>query len=325
MSQGSEYPYCNTTTDLEMVYKDIEDFAGIDTLQNWVEVAGYDDVYASVNSGYYSLVYEDGAALTAKSNLTEVQQTVGSFWYNESVDTLYIHCSDGGDPNAHTITAVAQSWLNLKTKCRNDAMEEVESYLDPRYPRPLPFAKNSYNGAQYDGDLVKATALVTVRKIIEQRDPSNKLIEIFWRRVYSEEPPFGILYEYKSGKRAFSFETTVDDFSGRLENIALGEGSTGRIYLAGRAQAADRLIYRVKIDTAGAVETATYAISDDDGRTWISTYNKTYNQYTHSVAGVFIRFDGTFVLNDEWRIEIAGGPDSVNNTKISSIRMEFGL
>jgi hypothetical protein len=320
MSQGSTYPYCNITTDLQLAFKDIEDFAGLDTLTGFTAVSGYDETFSKHNTGYYGVVYEDGIKLTEQTSIATVQANASSFWYDSVNDILYIHYSDD-DPDTHTITAGTEDWNDLKTLCRNDAMEEVESYLDSRYSRPLPFAKNSYNSAKYDSDLVKATAFVTVRKIIEHRDPNNQLIELFWKRVYSSEEPYGLLWEYREGKRAFSFQTTIDDFDGRLEVINCA--STGRVQIAGSGQCEDHRIMRIKIDTAGAVETATYKISDDNGLTWYSEKNKTYYNYTWLRYGIWIRFDGVFEVDDEWLIEIAGRSLEIDkNAGIGSITIK---
>lgn len=321
MSQGSNYPYCNITTDLQLAFKDVETFSRADTLDTFTVVSGNAQTFSKHNTGYYGAVYEDGVALTVATSIATVQATASRYWWDPTNDILYVHCSDGLDPDTHTITAAVYTWNDLKTNCRNDAMEEVEGYLDTKYSRPLPFAKTSYNSAKYDGDLVKATALIAVRKIIEQRDPTSQLIDVFWKRVYSEEEQFGLLWEYKENKRAFSFENTADDFDGRLENLVLDATSTGRVYIAGKGKAGDHFLYRVKVDTAGVVETATFKVSDDNGRTWLTTLNTTYDQFVHLAAGIWIRFEGTFVLNDEWEIEIAGGPDEVQGASITNIRM----
>lgn len=306
MSQGSNYPYCNVTSDLQLAFKDIEDFAGLETLTVFTVVSGSAQTFSKHNTGYFGVVFEDGVELTVATSIATVQATASTFWYDSTNDILYVHCSDDADPDTHTITAMTDDWNDLKTACRNDAMEEVESYLDPNFARPLPFAKNSYNSAKYDGDLVRSTAMVAVRKIIEQRDPISTLIDVFWKRVYSSEEPFGLLWEYKENKRAFSFETTKDDFNGRLENLTLDAASTGRVYIAGLSTCEDHRIYRVKIDTAGVVETATFKISDDNGLTWYTESNTTYYNYCSLAQGVWIRFEGTFVLDDEWKIEFAG-------------------
>ena len=322
MSQGSNFPYCNITTDLQLAFKDIEKFAGLDTLETFTVVSGNAQTFSKGNTGYYGAVFEDGVALVVKTSIALVQATASTYWSDSTNDILYLHCSDGLDPDTHIITAMIYNWNDLKTACRNDAMEEVEGYLDPNFARPLPFARNSYNSAKYDGDLVKATALVAARKIIEQRDPTSMLIDVFWKRVYSSEEPYGLLWEYKEAKRAFSFETTKDDFNGRLENLTLDAASTGRVYIAGLSTCEDRRIFRVKIDTAGAVETATYKISDDNGLTWYSSELITYYNYVSLAHGVWIRFEGTFVLNDEWKIEFAGRKLDTVRSAIGSITIK---
>lgn len=322
MSQGSNFPYCNVTSDLQLAFGGIEDFAGLETLSTFTAVSGQDKTFSKRNTGYFGAVFENGVAMTEKTSIAEVQATASTFWYDSTNDILYLHCSDDADPDTHTITAMTDDWNDLKTTCRNDAMEEEESYLDPNFPRPLPFARNSYNSAKYDADLVRACAFITVRKIIEHRDPTSSLIAVFWNKCYSSEEPYGLLWEYKENKRAFSFETTKDDFDGRLENLTLDADSTGRVYIAGLGTCQDHRMYRIKIDTAGAVETATYKISDDNGLTWYSTENKTYYNYQSFVYNTWIRFFGTFVEDDEWTIEFAGRTLDTVRSAIGSITIK---
>jgi hypothetical protein len=304
-----------------MVFADIEKYNVRETISGFSLVSGQASTYSYPSPGYIGAVWEDNSALTVKTSIAEVEATASTWYWDSSTDILYVHISTGEDPDTVTIKIAPYDYEDLLTYCRNNAMEELESYLDPKFPRPLPFAKNSYNSAKYDTDIIRSCAMITVRMMIELVNPTSPLVEIFWKKVYSEDEPVGLLAQYKKGMRAFSFQNTVDDFDGRLENIILDSTSTGRVYLAGKGMADDHHIYRVKIDTAGAVETATYKYSDDDGRTWISTLNTTYNQYTHLVSGVWIRFEGTFVLNDEWKIEIAGGPDEAIGATIKNIRL----
>lgn len=322
MSQGSNFPYCNITSDLQLIFKGIDKFMGLETLTTFTVVSGNAKTFSKHDTGYFGAVFEDSVPLTVKTSIATVQATASTFWYDSTNNILYVHCSDDADPDTHIITAMTEAWNDIKTACRNDAMEEVESYLDPNYPRPLPFARNSYNSAKYDGDLISMTALVTIRKIIEQRDPTSSLIDVFWKRVYSSEEPFGLLWEYKESKRAFSFETTKDDFNGRLENLTLDDDSTGRVYIAGLGTCEDHRIYRIKIDTAGAVETAKFKISDDNGLTYYSELNLTYYNYQSLAHGVWIRFGGSFKENDEWSIEFAGRELDTVRSAIGSITIK---
>ena len=156
---------------------------------------------------------------------------------------------------------------------------------------------------------------------IEEVDPSNPLVLKYRNAAYDFTEDSGILIDYLEGRRAFSWETTVDDFNGRISQLVKDSSSTGQVYIAGKSSTTDHAIYRVKIDTAGAVETATYKVSDDAGRTWMTELITTYNYYTALVGGIMIRFDGTFVLNDEWEVEVFGGPDEVTGPTITNIRL----
>ena len=56
MSQGSTYPYCDITTDLQLAFKDIEDFAGWDTLTGFTLIdeiiSDSDQIIFVAKSGY---------------------------------------------------------------------------------------------------------------------------------------------------------------------------------------------------------------------------------------------------------------------------------
>ena len=52
MSQGSTYPYCDITTDLQLAFKDIEDFAGWDTLTGFTPIGDEIQFIFVAKSGY---------------------------------------------------------------------------------------------------------------------------------------------------------------------------------------------------------------------------------------------------------------------------------
>jgi len=323
--QGSTYPYCDITTDLRRVFDGIDNFASRNVMNEFTLVSGQTNTYEKRNTGYVGAVWQNGTELTAKTSIATVEGTAGTWWYDSTNDILYVHSTNNADPDTHTIETATDDWVSEKTQARNDAMEMVESMLDPRFPRPLPFARYSYTtGDVYDYDLKRATALMTCFILIKRHDPTNPLCELFRKEVWDEETKTGILYEHFHGSRAFSFETTKDDFKGRLENIVLDSTSTGRVYLAGQSDSEDHYQIRVKIDTAGAVETATYKASLDNGRSWDSTLNTTYEQFTHLAFGIYVRFVGTFILNDEWLIDIPGKEETINS-RISTINLRFEL
>jgi hypothetical protein len=322
MSQGSNFPYCNVTSDLAQINVDIEKYHVVDVLENWEPHSTHADVYQKRATGYYAAVYDTGEALSVQTSAADVQSNAGSYYYDGTNDILYIHTADSDDPVSESIVITASTigdWKTYKETMRNDAMELVESLVDPKFPRPLPFARNSYNSKKYDTDIVKSCAYLTCYLIIQDNQPGSQVAENLYQQVWDKANDRGILWEHMTGERAFSFETTADDFNGRLENLTLDASSTGRVYLAGTGENALHTIYRIKISTGGAVETAEFQVSDDDGRTYGDAVT-TYNEFQHLADGIFIRFDGTFVADDEWKIEVAAQDLEHTNAQIKSRR-----
>lgn len=322
MAQASDYPYCNTTSDLSRAFKDIESFEGLDTLDAFTLTSGQSSTYEKYNTGYYGIVYQNGIALTEKTSIATVEGTVSTFWYDSTNNILYVHMDDGADPDtADTITAAVDDWASLKTTMRNDAMEIVESMLDTQYSRPLPFAANSYNSAQYDSDIRIATALIACSLLIKHRDPSNEMGKELELMVWNFAEDTGILLEYYRHRRAFSFESTKDEFRGNIEAVTYASTSTGKVYLAGNPQLDSRYKYRIKFNTAGVPGTAKFQFSGDGGLNYTSSSsNSTYSNWFHLTGGLYIRCEGTFVLNDEFEITVADSMEEVKSS-IGSIRL----
>ena len=310
--QITNYPYCNTTTDLQRAFKDIETFSGTDTLEGWTATAGQSDTYELLNTGFYGVLWDDGVELTVQTSIADVEANDGSFWYDSTNDYLYLNKIGSGNPSSAVITGAVDDWADLKTTFRNDAMEIVESMLDTKFPRPLPFSSESANSEKYDADIRKCTALITCSEIIRYRSPDNPLADKLENRVWDSETESGILWEYMKGMRAFSFEATKDEYLGNMKSITLDTTSTGRIYTAGNPANTSRYKYRIKCTTAGAVETAIFTVSIDGGLTYSGAYN-TYAKFTHIVDGFYVRYEGTFVLNDEWELWAASNKQQTNN------------
>jgi len=314
------YPYCNTTSDLQSVVKDIEKFSGKDTLESFTAESGQNYTYRKNGTGYVGAVYEDSVALDEQDSVANVDANAGSFWYDSTNDILYINCTDSNNPDQHTIQVAVDDWASFKTTMANRAFQQLESLLDPKYPRPLPFAQIQYNSLNYDGDIVECAAILTCINIIKHRDADNPLIETLQNRVWNAQEEIGILWEYRQGERSFSFEVTADQFNGNVEVITRDSSSSGMIYVAGQSDRSGSYRIRVKITTAGAVGTAKWKYSSDNSVTWSSEIETT-NNYIPFYAGLYLKFIGTFYLNDEFEVVILGDPETVTSQKIRSIKL----
>ena len=150
-----------------------------------------------------------------------------------------------------------------------------------------------------------------------KEDIFQKLNGMWAILLWDAENESGILWEHSTGTRAFSFEATKDEYLGNMKNITLDSASTGRIYISGNPSKSLRYKYRLTCSTAGVVETAVFTLSIDGGLTYSGSYN-TYANYTHITDGFYVRFEGTFVLNDEWELW-AATTKSKTNSRLGSI------
>lgn len=313
-----DYPYCNTSSDLQYVFKNIEQFSGKETITTFELVSG--SVYSKHGTGYCGIVYADDVALTEKTSIATVEATASTFWYDETNDILYIHTPDGSDPDLYTIKIATEDWETLKTFFAERAFQQLENMLDPKYPRPIPFAKDQYNSKNYDSDIVESAALLTCVNIIKHTDPDSPLIKTFMDRVWNAEEEKGVMWEYAKGLRSFSFEATADQFDGNIMLVTRDANSTGLIFIAGTGDHSGHYLINIKIVTDGAVGTATWKYSVDGKTNWSSAITSTIN-YMYLYAGIYIRMSGTFVTDDEWLVEILGGTEEITNKGIRSIRL----
>lgn len=313
-------PYCNTTSDLQYVFKDIEIFNGRNTVETFTATSGQDKTFQKGNIGYVGIAYEDDAILVKKTSIAEVQATASTFWYDSANDILYIRCSDDADPDTHTIKVASQAWDTLKTFMSERAFQQLEALLDPKYPRPVPFALDQYNSLNYDSDIVECAALLTCINIIRHRDSDNPLIKTLQNRVWNAEDEIGVMWEYSKGLRSFSFECTADQFNGNVKVITRDDASTGLIHLTGTGDRSGRYKISVIISTAGAVKTAKWKYSTDNEATWSAEINTTIN-YVYLFAGIYMKFTGTFVENDKWQIDILGDPEQITHQGIRGIKL----
>lgn len=313
------FPYC-TIDDLQMVFKDIEQFNGQTVVEDFTITSGQTNTYQKEHTGLVGYVTQNDTPLTVRASIALTEANAGSFYYDSTNDILYIHATDSADPDTHTIEIAEKSFSAMFTYFSNVAFERLESMLDPKYPRPLPFAKSAtYQGYNYDADIVNAASILTAIEFIRYNDPENGLVEIFEKSLWNPQEESGMLWEYRKGLRAFSFETTKDQFDGNVTMLVHDAASTGLIHLAGVGDRSNRQIIRLKITTGGAVGTAEYQISTDLETSWSGTA-LTKTQYLYLYNGVYVKFTGTFVADDKWEIYFAGD-EEVTGATIRSIQL----
>jgi len=307
--------YCNITTDLTDVYSQIEEYASTRfSIKAFSIHSSSANIYKSYDSGEVEELFEDSVRLTEVSAIASIN--AASKWYYDSTnDILYVRSSDDADPDTHEIEK-GIDWNTFKTRMRDRAQDEIDSLLDHRFPRPIPQARQYHaTNLKYDVGLVKATALQTCVNILNafaEFDTTNEL------RKQITEPEFksGIIDKYNNREMRFSWETTPDELAHYNIEAATANTGDGFIELSGRyggdTEDDDHLtlfdmedeVWHIEIDSAGAVGTATFKWSRDDGTTFQATTKTTNYEWIALDAGVYIRFwdrDGEFDSGDKWK------------------------
>lgn len=299
--------YCNAESDLTDVFDRIDDYNSRFRLrQEFIVSAG--NVYKQYGLGKIEQLYEDNELLTEVSAVASVDAS-GEWYYDSTNDLLYVQCSDDAAPSTHTMEK-GVNWLTLKTRTRNEAMEILDSMLDARFPRPLPEARLYHTDSDYDIDIKKSCALITCH-LFASRAGDNKIAEKLMKQVTNTDNN-GIIDLHNSRKRVFSFEVDAEHLGhGAIEADSSNTGD-GMIEIRGLFTGDTDEIWRVEMDLAGAVGTATFKYSRDKGSNWQKENQATDNEWINLESGISIRFfhrSGTFDNGDKWDVYFTSEKD----------------
>lgn len=335
--------YCNTTTDLLRAYSRIEEYGQkcLRTLKGYKNHS--ENVFKFIAPGYVEAVYEDGTKLTSYSlaDLTVAQR----YHYDSTNDILYFYPT-GGMPDNRAYLA-GEDWSNVKTAAVAIASRDAEALLDPTTPVPVPMSPAGSAAQPYDRDFCHAVALMACGHIVARVAPAvyDSTGAPATDSIAAQLITAGrkIVGEYAEHARAFSWEITPDEIGGH--NITPGSSNTsaGIIQVRGEyvpsvaTTAVDAgnattvyfnqdVFWKIKISTGGALGTATWLYSTDDGTTYNDTAITTSNQWALIGDNIWIRFLARaggatdFIENDTWQLEINSSTRKVSRSPIYSVR-----
>jgi hypothetical protein len=311
MSRLNEY--CNVTTDLQDVVKDIEKYAYQDVSNDLFEAVSGQIYSTQGQVGYVGALYIDRELQSQADSPADIDGT--DIWYYDATDdVLYLH-SDAIGNNA--ISIASAEWGDIQDDAREDASQELENYLY-MYNSPLPFRRNS--NQEFDRDIVRATAILTCRNIIQAHNPNHELVSLLTGMVYDPVNESGIVWDYTHGVKKFSFEGTRTSFNGLVTPEKVN--GTGTIEIVGQGTSDDYNVYEIEITTGGEVGTAEYQLTSNGVVT--GTYETTHNYASLGHIGAYVRFSGTFTAGatpDKWKIEYDGRIKKQTDAGIGSINI----
>jgi|GEM_PF-1990321 len=318
--------YCSITTDLEEVFPGLEKYQLRERVESWTSEAS--NVYSKAFTGNVAAVFVDGAQYTLD---TDTSPDAGKYYYSADVDILYIHITADGNPSANTIY-IGEDWDGLLTKSRDRAQQMVDARLNNKYETPLvPRSQQIHNTAVYEYDIVRVTALLTCWLVVSRRDADCKDAKMLYKQVWNPDPgegeSKGLLNLLMDGEIVLQDQISVRETGEKNFNVNPYSSNTVDFQpiFFGPYSGNKPMVWRIQIDTGGALGTATYKVSYDQGSNWDLTLQKTKdddnNQIRFSIAsGIYVRFpETTWVVNEYWDLELIPQGDTATNAKISSI------
>ncbi len=322
--------YCNLTTDLRDVFPQIGDYLVSKILQGWSSVSGQANTYLLAGVGHVEVITDDGVQLTVKTSIALVQGSAGSYYYISDTNLLYVHAIDSDDLTISSAPRIESTvdWDAFKTRMQNDAMEEMDSYLNRVLPTPLmPRLIKTHSSNAYDSPIRLSCAFLTCRNIVRRLSPGNKFahfLEIVAINPNPEEgEKLGLIDKILNGDIVLQESISAREVGKYNIHPKSSNTSTAYIWVLGTYRGLDYERWRLQIDTAGVPGTATYKLSYDTGANWDvelqETFNTDNNDRRISIgSGLEVVFYGTFGDGDYWDIELFPLTDVPDKTKISS-------
>jgi len=319
--------YCNLTTDLHDVFPGIGQYQRKDIVEDWTLVSGQSNTYQSEGVGYVEQVFDDGVQLTVQTSIANVESNAGSYYYNSDVDILYVHQTGGGDP-ANSVIESGVDWDTFKTRMRAKAMQTMDSYLARRYIVPIvPRSIQTHDTSEHEYIIVRICALLVCAYIIGRVDPANVMGTKLFREAINFAPEVdeskGLINQLMDGDAVLQNQRTPQE-AGWIGEIIPDSSNTinETPILTGVYEGGSRNIWRLQIDTAGVIGTATWKVSFDGGTNWDLTLKDTHDSNNdkyrfHIARGVYVEWpDVTWVEGEFWDIHLYPADDSVEMSKI---------
>jgi hypothetical protein len=321
--------YCNVTTDLTLFCPEVEKYQNREILKGWKITSGQTVVYQVNGTGQVNMLFDDGVPLTVKTSVATVAGTAATWWYDTDNDILYVHPTGSTDPSA-SVMETGEDWDTLKTTMRNEASDFMDSVLSSKYSVPLaPRKVLSHTTSLYDTVIRRCCALITCSFIARREHPDDPLGVAWFKEAYYTNPEIGeqlgLLQQILAGDITLQNQTSTREL-GSWNLIGTGTNATATQYpiLRGGYTGSQFKHWEFRIDTLGAIGTATWKVSFDGGTTFDLTLQPTYDatddeRRFYVGSGVWIEWPAqTYAVDDYWQYEMIPFTDVAENRKVSS-------
>jgi hypothetical protein len=204
----------------------------------------------------------------------------------------------------------------------------VEALLDMKFPVPLLENPLGSSTAKYDSPLVNATAYIACSLIAGRKEPPKYDANGAAQNIAAELFLAGksIIDQYNNGQMRFSWELTKDEIGSTNIVATTTNTSIGMFQIRGTFSGDDDTRWILQIVTGGAIETATYAISEDNGTTYGDAVT-TDMDWADLGSDLEIRFfergatTTAFIANDTWKLYLVAADNNTTRSRIGNVSL----
>jgi len=283
------------------------------------------DKFQLGDAGACVVMYKSGVDLGAAQASALAVDASGKWFYDSDTDLLTIQLGSGEAPQDSDIRLQRSplDWADAKTEAVGIGHNQVNQFLDVRFPRPLPEVTDNATGANYDQAVVEMCALLACVHLIKSSG-SNDWIDLE-ARVFNLDKT-GILDRLNEGEIKLSFELTKSD-SGAISTVLIDTATTGFPTDAIGSPTVDFDVYLIAIDVGGTLEAGTentvitFTVTDSQGNA-VSTTTALTGLFQYIGGGMSIRWVyGVYTANDVWSLTVKSvGTDTSILSTIMMVR-----
>ena len=299
--------YCQVS-DLQKYYSPIDNYDLKMSLPDFEFKSLGSDKFSLGNAGACVVMYRNGVDLgDAQANVGAISAD-GDWFYDSATDLLTIQLASGTTPSDDDVTLERSplNWPDAKTEAIQIGTNQVDQFLDSRFPRPLPKVTDNATGDSYDQAIVEMCAVLACVHLI--KSSGSEGWTALETRVFNEDRT-GILDRVLAGEIKLSFELTKSD-GGAIKEVSKDSASTGFPTDVIGSPNVDYDVYLVKIGTGGTLASGTgnttidFNVTDSQGDT-VSSGNIITGLFQYVGGGMSLRFvPGVYTANDTWSLTV---------------------
>ena len=306
-------------SDLQNYFNEYASFDKKTPVRNW-HTTDVNNMYQSNDTGLISLFFFDGIEGTSLSDDPNADY---EFNYSSSTNSVQVFHSSK-DPNDMIVEA-GEDFTDFINQQLVNASLELNSYLDARFPTPLPkntqISESATSGvtSEYDPLIIKMTCYICASNLIRSKSPMDERADYYMNMVTNTEGT-GFADRLSKGEYKLSFEVDKKDDVGSIRKIT----QTGTMQLVetsgefvGGNNGYD--LIRITCTDAGAYGVAKckveYYGSDKlfGSETTGHIVSGTLDSWS-GLGGLAVRFSGASMsVSDQWEIECFSAERQLSN------------